>query len=75
MMELDSTKQIKEEIISLYLRYFGSQTADNYSNFYADKDIKIVLTSATELITEYAGESKSKEILGDIYKRYNIQPN
>lgn len=75
MPEVDTNKEIKQGILALYTRYFGSTTANSYAQFYADKDLKTVLTSAQELITEYAGENKSKQILGEIYKAYNIKPN
>lgn len=63
-------EQIKTEIISLYGKYFGSITAKNYAVFYADKDIDTMLTSAEELFIEYAGETKGKEIMQIISKKY-----
>lgn len=75
MPNLDTNEQVKQEIILLYGRYFGSIMAKNYMKFYEDKDIKTVLASAGELFEEYAGETKGREILGGIYQKFNLKPN
>jgi len=68
-------EEIQVEIISLYGKYFGSITAKNYSTFYADKDLHTILISAEELFIEYAGETKAKEIMQGISKKYNLTKN
>lgn len=66
---------LKKDLITLYERYFGSTTAENYLQFYADKDTSTILASATELMIEYAGESKGTEIMDQIYTKYNLKKN
>ena len=68
-------QQVKNDILLLYGRYFGSIMANNYLKFYEDKDIKTVLASAGELFEEYAGEAKGKEILDGIIKKNNLKLN
>jgi hypothetical protein len=72
----DSTNvEVKKELVTMYQKYFGSTTAQNYAEFYADKDLAIVLDSANELMSEYAGETKGREIMEQIYKKYNLKKN
>lgn len=72
MTNSDNIAHLKEDIILLYMRYFGSMMADGYKEFYADKDEETILLSAEELLTEYAGETKGKEIIEQLKKKYHI---
>jgi|GEM_PF-6691710 len=75
MQTTANNEEVKQDILALYQRYFGSMMFENYKKFYADKDLTTILTSANELMSEYAGEVKGRELLSDIYKRYNITQN
>lgn len=71
-MEEENKEQFKNELIFLYVRYFGSVMAEGYKTFYADKDIQTISSSAEELLTEYAGEGKGKEVIEQLRKKYHI---
>lgn len=75
MTAVANVEIVKQDIIALYTKFFGSVTAKSYAEFYTGKDLNTVLVSANELFEEYAGEAKGKEILNGIYTKYNIKPN
>jgi hypothetical protein len=72
MTNPNTIAQLKEEIIIIYMRYFGSVMAESYKKFYADKDIKTTFLSAEELLSEYAGETKGKDMIEQLKRKYAI---
>ncbi len=45
MQTTTDNEKVKQDILALYQRYFGSMMSENYTKFYADKDLATVLTS------------------------------
>ncbi len=61
-MPVSSVKTKAVEVINAYV---GVQTGVLYEKFYQDKDDTTVTSSLKELLTEFAGEQKAREILMD----------
>ena len=56
-------KEVKAKAVNLISTYLGEVVAKSYGEFYAGKDISIVKVSVNELLSDYLGEKKAKEIL------------
>jgi hypothetical protein len=61
---------LRGEIVGVLRSNMGAVTADLYDNFYKDKDIDIIIGSATELLVEFLGEAHGKSIATDLKNKY-----
>lgn len=68
----DKKTIIVPEIIALYKNVFGTITADMYNRAYAKEDLKTVLVSFQELMIEFAGEKKGKELVNNLFTKFAI---
>lgn len=44
-----------------------------YKNYYNGKDLKTIISSASELLIEFVGEKQQKQILEPILCKYNLK--
>ena len=54
---------VKTKAIEIIKDYMGDATARMYQDFYQEQEDHAVIASLTELLNEYMGSSKTKEIL------------
>ena len=57
------SKNVKDKAVNLISAYLGEVVAKSYGEFYSNKDVSIVKVSVNELLSDYLGEKKAKEIL------------
>jgi hypothetical protein len=69
-MANETKEKMKQEIISILEINIGTVTANMYRDFYKDKDPDTIFASAKELLDEFIGNKKEKEIMEKIQKKY-----
>ncbi|PIR74078.1 MAG: hypothetical protein COU35_04525 [Candidatus Magasanikbacteria bacterium CG10_big_fil_rev_8_21_14_0_10_47_10] len=58
-----SSKDIRQKAVTIIATHFGESMAGMYRHFYVGKSDELILTSLTELLTEYLGQRGAEQEL------------
>ncbi|MEN9328083.1 MAG: hypothetical protein RI947_891 [Candidatus Parcubacteria bacterium] len=61
----------KKEAVSIISEVLGNDTGVLFSLYFKKRHLEEILTTLAELLTDYMGEKKAKEISENIYKKYH----
>jgi hypothetical protein len=68
----ETDDKIKQEAVDILEANLGRETARLYQKYYEDKETPTVLASLSELLAEFLGTQKEKEIIGSMEERYHV---
>ncbi|OGV92676.1 hypothetical protein A3B57_01210 [Microgenomates group bacterium RIFCSPLOWO2_01_FULL_47_10] len=70
---MNEVTELAKEACGLIAVHMGKQTAQLYQDFYKDKDVRTILLSIEELLSEVIGNQRAKSELTPLISKYNLQ--